>query len=82
MPDESTPAELVGGPADGIRKVLYGEPETVEITEAVTAAPGEMPQCYVHTYRRRRVNGIGVRLPSGMFPYDWLSKKELKRIVS
>lgn len=60
-----TPAEFVGGPADGRQQVVPGEPSRLTL--------GELKDGKVvsHAYRRRRINGIGVRLPSGMVPYDW-----------
>ncbi len=65
----SAPAEFVGGPIDGRRNILFGEPEDVGIKELNNGSIIE------HLYVRRRINGIAVRLPNGLIPYDWVPTK-------
>jgi hypothetical protein len=65
MPSDTTPAEFVGGPIDGQQRILAGEPETWEVDEFASM------KVTTHIYRRRRIDGIGVRLPNGLVPYDW-----------
>lgn len=60
-----TPAEFVGGPIDGKQKILPDEPSEMNIKEW---KDGEIVE---HLYVRRKINGIGVRLPSGLIPFDW-----------
>ena len=69
MPQSHTQAELVGGPVDGRVYMLRDEPEHVDVKEWKDGAIVE------HRYVRRRINGIGVRLPSGLIPFDWVPDK-------
>lgn len=69
MPAEQLHVEFVGGPIDGHHRVLPDEPESWECGCLVNG------KIEIHKYRRRRVNGIAPRLPSGLFPMDWSSKR-------
>lgn len=68
MTADTTPAEFVGGPIDGQQRILQGEPEEQAISEFKDGVIVD------HKYRRRRINGISVRLPSGHVPFDWVQK--------
>lgn len=65
MPASQTTAEFVGGPIDGKQRILPDEPGEMNIKEWKDGAIVE------HLYIRRKINGIGVRLPSGLIPFDW-----------
>ena len=64
---DTTPAEFVGGPIDGQQRILCGEPDEHDVEEF------NGKRVETHIYRRRKINGIGVRLPTGLVPYDWQS---------
>jgi hypothetical protein len=68
-------AELFGGPMDGQWITLNGEPEMFEVPVKTMPEIGrlcsEPTKIITHVYRRRRDNGIAVRLPGGLYPYDW-----------
>lgn len=68
-----TPAEFVGGPVDGQQRIVPGEPSELFVDEFKDF------KIVQHVYVRRRINGIGVRLPSGMVPYDWKPDREQLR---
>lgn len=70
MPESQTPAEFVGGPIDGRQYILPKEPQHVDIQELKNGSIVD------HRYVRRRINGIAVRLPSGLAPYDWMPTKQ------
>lgn len=69
MPLSQTPAEFVGGPIDGKRRILMDEPCHVDVKEIKNGL------IVSHQYVRRKINGIGVRLPSGYVPFDWTPNK-------
>ena len=66
-------AEFVGGPADGQQRCLEHGKNSVVFFHRELVALNESGQVKVvaHSYQRREVNGIWVRLPNGMYPFDW-----------
>lgn len=65
VPANQINVEFVGGPIDGQIRTLPDEPNALTIKEL---KKGEIVE---HVYIRRKINGINVRLPSGLFPFDW-----------
>lgn len=67
-----TPVEYIGGPSDGFRHFVLGQPLRLTVSVYNQAAIVE------HWYERRTVNGSDVRLDNGCVPYDWLPDPSVK----
>jgi hypothetical protein len=72
--DNAVMAEFVGGPLDGKQQCLIAGCGTVTMHEIGIAIVDE--SCLVkmvnHKYQRRSINGVFVKLPNGMSPFDWI----------
>jgi hypothetical protein len=67
-------AEFVGGPLDGKQQCLIAGCGIVtdhEIGIAIVDESG-LVKMVSHTYQRRSIDGVFVKLPSGMSPFDWI----------
>ena len=64
--DTSIRIEFFGGPKDGQQMLIPERKSELLVWE-------QLPNYSVaeHIYQARIINGIFVRLPSGLYPYDW-----------
>lgn len=70
---EPIQAEFVGGPMDGHQRWLeHGVNHAVFFQrELVAVDESGKVKVVKYSYQRREVNGIWIRLPSGLYPFDW-----------
>lgn len=72
-------AELVGGPCDGKRLYLQEEQSCEVVFSGFSGYDRDEIKYLEYRYKRRKINGICVRLPNGWLPYDYVDSIELKR---